>query len=184
MAREGTVQLSDGRALGYAEYGDPDGDPIFEFHGLPGSRFYELDNQALSRAGARLLTVERPGIGLSDPLPGRGLKDWPPDVAALADRLGFERFAVLGTSAGAVYALAAGLGLPERLTGVGLLCAIGPAFEHPEFDEGLPAPAQPLMPLARQDWEATIPLVHQFLGDERTKWQADPDAFFEEFVAG
>ncbi len=45
MAREGTVQLSDGRALGYAEYGDPDGDPIFEFHGLPGGRFYELDNQ-------------------------------------------------------------------------------------------------------------------------------------------
>jgi pimeloyl-ACP methyl ester carboxylesterase len=183
MAREGTVRLTDGRALGFAEYGNPDGKPILYFHGLPGSRFYELDHDALSHAGARLLTVERPGIGLSDPLPGRSLKDWPLDVAELADGLGLDRFGVLGTSAGGPYALATGLGLPERVTAVGLMCAVGPSFEHPEFDEGLPAAVQLLMPLARQDLEATIPLVHQFLGDERKKWEADPDSFFEDFVA-
>jgi pimeloyl-ACP methyl ester carboxylesterase len=184
MAREGTVKLADGRMLGYAEYGDPEGEPILEFHGLPGSRFYDLDHEALFQARARLLTLERPGIGLSDPLPERALTDWPLDVADLADTMGFDRFAVLGTSSGGPYALATGLALSERVTGVGLLCALGPAFEHPEFDSGLPPAAQALMPFARKDREATVPLVHQVLGDERKKWEADPDAFFEEFVAG
>jgi pimeloyl-ACP methyl ester carboxylesterase len=184
MAHEGTVKLRDGRALGYAEYGDPSGTPILEFHGLPGSRFYSLDQDALVKSGARLLSVERPGIGLSDPSPARALTDWPLDVADLADRLELDRFAVLGTSAGAAYALATGLGLPEQVTGVGLMCALGSAFDHPEFDASLSAEVQALMPLARQDREATVPLVQQFLEDQRKKWQADPDGFFDDLVAG
>ena len=32
------IKLKDGRSLGYAEYGSPDGKPIFYFHGFPGSR--------------------------------------------------------------------------------------------------------------------------------------------------
>jgi pimeloyl-ACP methyl ester carboxylesterase len=182
MVREGRVKLGDGRALGYAEYGDPDGKPILDFHGLPGSRFYELDHDALKQAGARLVTLERPGIGLSDPLPDRTLADWPLDVSDLADQMGLDRFAVLGTSAGGPYALASGLGLPERVTGVGLMCALGPAFEHPECDEKLSATLQALLPLARQDRDSVVPLVQQFFDDERKKWQADPDAFFEDFV--
>ena len=34
---DNTIQLKDGRTLGYAEYGDPKGKPIFFFHGWPGS---------------------------------------------------------------------------------------------------------------------------------------------------
>jgi pimeloyl-ACP methyl ester carboxylesterase len=34
------LRLSDGRRLGYAEYGDPEGEPIMLFHGTPGSRLY------------------------------------------------------------------------------------------------------------------------------------------------
>jgi len=33
-----TVVLQDGRSLGFAEYGDPDGKPVFYFHGHPSSR--------------------------------------------------------------------------------------------------------------------------------------------------
>jgi hypothetical protein len=33
MAREGTVKLDDGRALGYAEYGDPMANPFSSFTG-------------------------------------------------------------------------------------------------------------------------------------------------------
>lgn len=33
-----TLWLRDGRLLGYAEYGDLDGKPVFFFHGWPGSR--------------------------------------------------------------------------------------------------------------------------------------------------
>lgn len=34
-----TIQLHDGRMLGYTEYGSPQGKTIFYFHGHPGSRF-------------------------------------------------------------------------------------------------------------------------------------------------
>ena len=33
-----TLTLRDGRHLGFAEYGKPDGEPGFYFHGHPGSR--------------------------------------------------------------------------------------------------------------------------------------------------
>ena len=33
-----SITLPDGRQLGYAEYGNPEGKPIFYFHGFPGSR--------------------------------------------------------------------------------------------------------------------------------------------------
>jgi hypothetical protein len=33
------IKLSDGRSVGYAEYGDPMGKPVLHFHGFPSSRF-------------------------------------------------------------------------------------------------------------------------------------------------
>jgi pimeloyl-ACP methyl ester carboxylesterase len=33
-----TIQLTDGRKLGYAEFGDPAGKPVFFCHGWPSSR--------------------------------------------------------------------------------------------------------------------------------------------------
>ena len=33
-----TITLKNGRTLGYAEYGDPEGKPVFHFHGSSGSR--------------------------------------------------------------------------------------------------------------------------------------------------
>src|SRR4051794_41876942 len=80
---EGTLELDDGRALGYAEYGQPDGAPIVYLHGLPGSR---LDPAALDQEyrqlGARVVALERPGYGLSTRRRSWGLLDWPTDVAA------------------------------------------------------------------------------------------------------
>ena len=35
---EGTVRLDDGRHIGFAEFGTPDGKPIFWFHGTPGAK--------------------------------------------------------------------------------------------------------------------------------------------------
>ena len=35
---DNVLRLSNGRRLGYAEYGDTNGDPVFLFHGNPGSR--------------------------------------------------------------------------------------------------------------------------------------------------
>jgi pimeloyl-ACP methyl ester carboxylesterase len=124
---EQTVQLPDGRRLGYAEIGDPSGAPLLHFHGNPGSRLdfaSEGYDEALRAAGVRYIGTDRPGYGLSDPKPGHGYAYWPADVSALADSLGLDRFAVLGYSLGGRYALACAALIPERLTAVGTLSAV------------------------------------------------------------
>lgn len=40
------IKLHDGRMLGYAEYGDPGGTPVFYFHGFPTSRLDWPDDVA------------------------------------------------------------------------------------------------------------------------------------------
>lgn len=96
-----TIQLPDGRRLGYAEYGNPNGKHIMFFHGHPGSRLEAqyLDETAV-RLGARIVALERPGFGLSDFKPRRTVLDWTQDVLALADQLNLARFAVMGVSGG------------------------------------------------------------------------------------
>lgn len=113
-----SIALGDGRRLAFVEHGDPAGPPVMLFHGVPGSRRSFDGAGAPAPDGRRLraIAVDRPGIGGSDPLPGRTLLDWPRDVAALADALGIARFAVLGGSAGGVYALACAHALPDRVT--------------------------------------------------------------------
>jgi pimeloyl-ACP methyl ester carboxylesterase len=127
MIRDGAVRLDDGRRLCYREWGREDGRAVLHFHGGPGSRLECWGGEdAYARAGVRLITTDRPGIGRSDPKPARELLDWPVDVAQLADALALDRFAVMGHSAGAPYALACGYVLPERVAAVGLVGAVPP----------------------------------------------------------
>jgi pimeloyl-ACP methyl ester carboxylesterase len=127
--------LPDGRALGFAQFGAPDGKPLFFFHGLGASRLSRHPDESIAAAlGVRLITVDRPGIGLSTPLPGRALLDWPDDVAALADGLGIEQFAVLGWSGGGAYALACAHKMPERLSAVGVVSGTAPLAETTPAD--------------------------------------------------
>ena len=122
-----TIRLKDGRRLGYADLGDPSGTPVFYFHGFPSSRLEAcMVEEHARRLGVRLLSVDRPGYGLSDDLPGRTISDWPDDVAALADALGLDRFAVVGSSGGAPYAIACAALIPRRLTVAGVVCGLGP----------------------------------------------------------
>jgi pimeloyl-ACP methyl ester carboxylesterase len=123
--------LPDGRRLGYAEHGDPVGMPLIYVHGWPGSRFQGLRLDVAARArGVRVIAPERPGYGLSEAQPGRGLLDWPRDVVALADALGIGRFAVCGASGGGPFALACAVAIPERLTGVAIANGLAP-FDAP-----------------------------------------------------
>lgn len=113
------VPLPDGRKLGFAEYGDPLGQPVMFFPGLPGSRLFRHPDDALTaHLGIRLIVVDRPGIGLSDPAPGRTLLSWPNDVLVLARALGLDRFVVMGFGAGAAYALACAYQIPRRVSRV------------------------------------------------------------------
>jgi pimeloyl-ACP methyl ester carboxylesterase len=133
-AAESTVRLPDGRRLGYAAFGDPQGAPILHFHGAVSSRWEGLWFDAAARSvGARLVCVDRPGIGDSDPGPGRRILDWPADVSALADHLGFARFGVLGVSGGGPFALACGALAGARIGRVALVAGAAPIHDPAVF---------------------------------------------------
>jgi pimeloyl-ACP methyl ester carboxylesterase len=76
--------------------------------------------------GARIITIDRPGFGLSDFQPGRTLLDWPADVAQLADALNVDQFAAIGLSGGGPYLLACAYKMPERLTSASVISGMGP----------------------------------------------------------
>ncbi len=122
------IRLADGRGLGYAEYGDPEGTPVIYNHGGLSSRLdiEHADNDARA-LGIRVIAPDRPGVGLSDIKPGRILTDWPSDVIELADRVGIERFAILGWSLGGQFASVVGWAVPDRVTIVGLVASGIPA---------------------------------------------------------
>jgi pimeloyl-ACP methyl ester carboxylesterase len=125
--RSRTVVLPDGRRLGYAEWGEPRGWPVLFFHGTPSSRLgLEWAEATAVDAGARVLSLDRPGHGLSDPAPRRTLLGWSRDVAAFADELGLSTFSVSGWSGGGPYVLACAFAIPERLTGAAVLSGCGP----------------------------------------------------------
>jgi pimeloyl-ACP methyl ester carboxylesterase len=125
--RDFTVRLSDGRSIGIVSVGRDDGFPIIHCHGSNSSRLeVELLAAQASLEEVRLLGLDRPGIGRSDPKPGSRLLDWPDDVVEVADHLGIERFAVEGLSAGGPYALACASKIPQRLTACGLISTFPP----------------------------------------------------------
>ena len=132
-ATEQRVILDDGRALGFAEYGDPGGEPVLEFHGVPGSRleawYYD---DAGKKAGARVIGIDRPGFGISTYRKGYRIADWPRDVLQLANALGLTRFAVAGISSGSPYALACARFIPERLTACAIVSGISPLMVEGE----------------------------------------------------
>ncbi|EMA46179.1 alpha/beta fold hydrolase [Halococcus saccharolyticus] len=132
-----TIDCRDGRQLGYADCGDPDGDPLVVFHGFPNSRvFGALFDAPARERGLRILAPERPGLGVSDPLPDRTVADWTEDVADLADALDLGSFPVLGVSGGGPYAAACAACLP-RTERAGIVCGLAP-LESVEFGDRLP----------------------------------------------
>jgi len=121
------LRLPDGRALGFAEYGAPDGQPLLFFHGTPGARLMaRFAHEVALRQRIRVVAPERPGYGLSDLQPGRTIVQWPEDVAALADSLGLERFALAGVSGGGPYVAACAHRMPQRVGVAGIVSGVGP----------------------------------------------------------
>jgi len=122
-----TIILKDRRKLGYAEFGLPEGKPIFYFHGHGSSRLeprmYDFDEKKFN---IRLISIDRPGRGLSDFKEKRTILDWPDDVIELADHLNIQNFSILGGSGGCAYALACTIKIPERLINCGIVSGLGP----------------------------------------------------------
>jgi pimeloyl-ACP methyl ester carboxylesterase len=124
----GTAQVAPDRELGWAEFGHPDGDAVLWFHGTPGAclQVPPLVHQVALQRGFRVIAVERPGTGRSTDHRYHRVAEFAPDIEALADQLGLDRFAVVGLSGGGPYTLAVARHLPERVVVATLLGGIGP----------------------------------------------------------
>jgi pimeloyl-ACP methyl ester carboxylesterase len=184
MAALGTIatarqlQIGGTRRLAFAEFGDPAGTPVFLFHGLPATRLFRHPDDALTASlGIRLITIDRPGLGLSDRLPGRTLLDWPDDVNALADVLKIGSFAVLGHAVGGPYAAACAYRLPGRVTKAAIVSGFPPSGspQSPGLAQ-LRLPWPPFSPkLFKAQWMLKAGLwivwqMHHFSRDHQRFW--------------
>lgn len=124
----GRIELPDGRCMTFLAAGPTDGFPVVYCHGAIGSPHWRVPglDAMLERLTLRYLVVNRPGFAGSDPSPGRTVIDFAADVGELMSALGYRRCAVIGTSAGAPYALACGSALAERIVAVAAVSSLAP----------------------------------------------------------
>jgi pimeloyl-ACP methyl ester carboxylesterase len=132
-----TLRLPGGRDLGYAEWGSGDGDALLYLHGGLGSRLERhREDERYRDLGVRLITVDRPDHGLSTYQPTRTLQGFADDLASLLDHLALAQVALLGYSAGGIYALAFAERHAQRVRSLGVLSGLG-VIHRPGGMDGL-----------------------------------------------
>jgi len=178
-AAEGAVTLRDGRSLAYAEWGDLTGTPVILFHGMPNSRLLCPDEEATRAACVRLITMDRPGYGQSDPKPNRTLLDWVDDFAEFSDLLELPPCPVVGWSSGGPYAMACGARLPGRVKMIGLAASDGPLDEVPGAWDELSPEVRGLIELLRRDRPSAVGAI-----TKRCGWYADDPAYVPDSLRG
>jgi pimeloyl-ACP methyl ester carboxylesterase len=146
--RLGKTTLPDGRVLGWAEWGPLDGVPVLLCSGAATSRWLGFGADAVHALRVRLVSVDRPGLGVSTPLPGRTFDHFVTDIRHLATVRGLGRPVVVGNSQGAPFALALALG------GAASAVAIVSGADEvalPEFADRLPEDLRNLVELTAKD---------------------------------
>ena len=141
-SRRGKTKLANGRSLGWAEWGDERGRPVLLFPGAGTSASLGFGVEVLDRLEVRLIGVDRPGLGLSDPSPGRTLLDWADDVAALIEARKLGPTPAIGFSQGGPFALAcAAVGVVRAVA----IVSGSDELAAPELRERLPADLRALI---------------------------------------
>ncbi|WP_346268218.1 alpha/beta hydrolase [Streptomyces sp. SCUT-3] len=165
--RTGTCRLPDGRALGWSEWGPPDGAPVLLCPGAATGSRLGFGTDLVDTLGVRLVSADRPGLGASDPAPGRTLDDWARDVRHLAAERGLGRPALVGYSQGAPFALAcAAHGLASAVAVVSGTDELA----SPRFADALEPEVRRLVDLAVADPEAAEALFAGF-GSADVLWE-------------
>jgi pimeloyl-ACP methyl ester carboxylesterase len=139
------LSRDDGRRVAWAEWGDPQGEPVLFLHRNPGSRLFDPDPTATAHAGARLITIDRPGYGRTDPVDDPTRSAVASDLAAVVGDIGVDDVAVIGWSGGGMFALEAAATLGSLLRSLSLVCTPAPDDEIawvPDEFRGLTAEVQ------------------------------------------
>ncbi|WP_459199866.1 alpha/beta fold hydrolase [Pseudomonas tremae] len=114
--------------------GPEDGQPVIALHGW-------LDNAnsfarlAPRLEGLRIVALDLAGHGYSDHRPAGAayaLADYAFDVLQVAEHMGWQRFALLGHSLGAIISVLLASSLPERVTRLALIDGLVPLTGEPQ----------------------------------------------------
>ena len=173
------LPLPDGRRLEAWETGDPAGRAVVFLPGCPDSRWAAWPaTDAARRAGVRLVALNRPGYGASDPAP-TSHRSVAADVLAAIDELGLDDVALVGMSVGGVYALALAASYPERVRRVVTVSAPGDVarMEPPHHRDGLSGEQSEVLDRVRA---GSVEEAVEVLRPEFEQWRraidpADPD---------
>lgn len=110
----------------YSDHGPPDAPVLLMLHGSPGSMadFRELVPRL--RQEFRLVSLDLPGFGRSaHEVPGYSIRAHAHYATQLVERLGLERFSILGFSMGGGVGLHLADRMPERVRSLILLASVG-----------------------------------------------------------
>ncbi len=132
-ATELTIDLGHGRNLAARCWGDPEGHPTLALHGWL-DNCASFDPIAPYLGDTHIVAVDLPGHGLSSHRPPGvwyHLIDYVPDVIAAANALGWDRFSLLGHSLGGSIATLVAAAIPERISSLALIEALGPLPHEP-----------------------------------------------------
>jgi pimeloyl-ACP methyl ester carboxylesterase len=114
--RQGSMDLQDDRLLGWSEWGSVEGLPVLFCTAAAMSGSLGFGTEVLTELNLRLIAVDRPGLGASDPHPDKTLSSWVADISELIQFNHLHNVTAVGFSQGAVFAFAlAAAGIVEAV---------------------------------------------------------------------
>ncbi|GJN72587.1 hypothetical protein PLICBS_006662 [Purpureocillium lilacinum] len=143
-----------GRVISFSEVGDPNGSAVFCCVGMGLTRYITAfyDELALTLK-LRLITPDRPGVGDSEAYSDGTATplSWPDDVYAICQALKITKFSILAHSAGAIYALATALRMPQHIRGrIHLLAPWIPPSQMNVFGTSVTSPPTNAIPTSQK----------------------------------
>ncbi|WP_300681839.1 alpha/beta fold hydrolase [Nocardioides sp.] len=142
LTYEGTLRelSTDKGVLRYHEAGDPDAPPLLLLHGSgPGVTGWRnfAGNLPLFAQHFRVLVLEFPGFGVSDPTDQHPMMAALPSVPAFLDGLGLDQVDIIGNSMGGVVGTRFALSHPDRVRRLVTIGGMGKALFSPSPGEGI-----------------------------------------------
>lgn len=119
--KESTLREDRGHLVSFTEYGNPEGIPVLNFHGGPGSKSTPKHAARFDLNTYRVILFDQRGCGKSTPLgelEHNTTEDILLDAERIRETLGIKEWFVGGSSWGATCALLYALKHPERVRGL------------------------------------------------------------------
>lgn len=139
---------ADKRTLAWHQWGKEDGTPVLYCPGAGMAGLLPFGAEIASDLGLRMIAIDRPGLGGSDPDEGKSFDSWQSDIAQLLDHLGLTTAKAIGFSQGAPFALALGAaGIVSSVT----IVSGQDELSHPEVLAQLSHPVATMVELASKD---------------------------------